>query len=161
MVKIGHFPDYVNENAARWVAFFVVILTAVSFFFPESYLVVPLSFGFLARTLYGPRYSPTAQFVLKILIPFLKVSNKEVPGPPKRFAQLVGFLFSFTAICLLWVNHLFAYKIVLGILLFFASLESFLGFCAGCFAFGLMMKIGLIPEDVCERCNNINYGENI
>jgi hypothetical protein len=24
-----------------------------------------------------------------------------------------------------------------------------------------MMKIGIIPQEVCEKCNNINYGENI
>ncbi|HNI86719.1 MAG TPA: DUF4395 family protein, partial [Leptospiraceae bacterium] len=48
-------------------------------------------------------------------------------------------------------------KITLGILSFFAFLESFFGFCAGCFIFSYLMKWGFVPNDVCERCSNINY----
>ena len=31
-------------------------------------------------------------------------------------------------------------------------MESALGFCLGCRAFAGLMSIGLIPEQVCERC---------
>ena len=37
----------------------------------------------------------------------------------------------------------------------FAFLESALGFCVGCKAFALMMKVGVIPAEVCDRCNNV------
>ena len=41
---------------------------------------------------------------------------------------------------------------VLAVLVVFASLEAFLGFCAGCFVFARLMRLGLIPESVCKGC---------
>ena len=46
-------------------------------------------------------------------------------------------------------------QIVLAVLLVPASLEAFLGFCVGCQIFGRLMRAGVIPEDVCEACNDI------
>jgi len=36
-----------------------------------------------------------------------------------------------------------------------AGLESVFGLCLGCKAFALLMRFGVIPAEVCERCNNI------
>jgi len=36
-----------------------------------------------------------------------------------------------------------------------ATLESVFALCIGCKAFALLMRIGVIPESVCEECNNI------
>jgi len=36
------------------------------------------------------------------------------------------------------------------------QLEAFAGFCLGCAVFGFLQRRGLIPEDVCEACNNIS-----
>nr|WP_245634637.1 DUF4395 family protein [Janibacter limosus] len=46
--------------------------------------------------------------------------------------------------------------IVLGVLTLFATLEAALGFCAGCFAFGHLMRLGVIPEETCEACADIS-----
>ena len=46
---------------------------------------------------------------------------------------------------------------VLGVLLCFASLEAFLGFCGGCFVFGYLMRWGLIPQETCEKCSNLVF----
>ena len=43
-------------------------------------------------------------------------------------------------------------------LVLFAGLEAFVGFCAGCFVFGYLMRWGLIPAETCERCNNLSFG---
>jgi hypothetical protein len=45
--------------------------------------------------------------------------------------------------------------IVLGMLALAATLESVFAYCLGCKVFGLLMRAGVIPEEVCERCNNI------
>ena len=37
----------------------------------------------------------------------------------------------------------------------FATLEAALGWCAGCWAFGHLMRLGLIPEETCAACNDI------
>ena len=47
---------------------------------------------------------------------------------------------------------------VLGVLLAFATLESVLGFCAGCFVFGYLMRWGFVPAETCEKCNNLSLG---
>ena len=45
--------------------------------------------------------------------------------------------------------------LVLSALVIAAFLESALGICLGCKAFAILMKAGVVPEEVCERCNNI------
>jgi hypothetical protein len=45
---------------------------------------------------------------------------------------------------------------VLGVLIVAASLEAFAGFCLGCVIFGFLQRRGLIPQEVCEACNNIS-----
>jgi hypothetical protein len=42
--------------------------------------------------------------------------------------------------------------VVLGILVVFAVLESVFAFCAGCVTFRILMRMGLIPDDVCKSC---------
>jgi hypothetical protein len=46
--------------------------------------------------------------------------------------------------------------VLLAVLIAAASLEAFAGFCLGCTIFGFLQRRGLIPEDVCEACNNIS-----
>jgi hypothetical protein len=36
-----------------------------------------------------------------------------------------------------------------------ALLESAFGLCLGCKAFAILMRVGMVPPEVCERCNNI------
>jgi hypothetical protein len=36
-----------------------------------------------------------------------------------------------------------------------ASLEAFAGICLGCELFRIGMRVGLVPETVCEECANI------
>ena len=36
-----------------------------------------------------------------------------------------------------------------------ATLESVFALCVGCKIFAVLMRIGVIPESVCERCNDI------
>ena len=45
--------------------------------------------------------------------------------------------------------------VLLAVLIAAASLEAFAGFCLGCSIFGFLQRRGMIPEDVCEACNNI------
>jgi hypothetical protein len=65
---------------------------------------------------------------------------------------LVGLVFSSLALVLFFFVTPLAAKIVIGILALFAALEAGLGFCAGCFVFGYLMRWGLIPESVCREC---------
>ena len=157
------FPELINEVAARLVAIGVLVLSSVVLFLlidKNNYVLFFLSiliYGFLARVSSGPKISPLALFVTKLIVPRLNFKEKLVPGPPKRFAQGIGLIFSlFTAIT--FVVNLNSISIILiSILILFAALEAFIGFCAGCKVFKLLMNIGLIPNDVCEKWSNYQF----
>ena len=36
-----------------------------------------------------------------------------------------------------------------------AGLESIAGYCVGCKIFGLLMRIGVVPESVCVECADL------
>ena len=78
-----------------------------------------------------------------------------MPGPPKRFAQAVGLTLTTVASILLALGWTGAATALVAVLLVFALLESVVGFCAGCWVFGHLMRLGVIPQEVCEACNDI------
>ncbi len=150
------FPDPVNEVSARLVATGVVVMAVTAIIFDVRGLTLVLAYGFLARVLTGPTLSPLGQFVTRVLTPRLPFAPRPVPGPPKRFAQGVGATFTVTAVILTYgFDAWTAAQVVLGLLVVAASLEAFVGLCLGCRAFALLMRAGIIPESVCERCADI------
>ena len=147
------FPNPVNEVAARMVAAMVLALTLATILTGSPWLAVALAYGFLARVLTGPTLSPMGLLATRVLAPRSRITPRLVPGPPKRFAQSIGLVFSMTALVLIFaVGSMPAAVGVLAVLAVFASLEAFAGFCAGCFVFNHLMRWGVIPESVCEEC---------
>ena len=152
MKSILSFPNPVNEVAARSVAGMVLALALATILTGEPWLLLFLVYGFVARVLTGPTLSPIGLIATRLVVPLLNITEKPVPGPPKRFAQFVGLVVSSVgAVLFIWVSPI-AGKSVLGVLAVFAALESGFGFCAGCFVFGYLMRWGLIPESVCLAC---------
>jgi hypothetical protein len=45
--------------------------------------------------------------------------------------------------------------VLVGLVAIAATLESAFAFCLGCRIFALLMRAGLVSDEVCERCNNI------
>ena len=157
MSKIFSFPHPVNEYAARSVAACVCILTIATIITSWLPLAIFLAYGFWARVLTGPSLSPIGQFSTRIITTKFIKSDRPVARPPKRFAQAIGVCFSTGAlICLLLEIPSIAQALLI-ILAIFAFLESAFGFCAGCKTFSLLMKIGLVPAEICERCNNLSF----
>jgi hypothetical protein len=153
--KLIGFPNPVNEVSARLVATGVVTMAVATVAFRLTWLLAVLFYGFVARVLTGPKLSPLGLLVTKQITPRVPFREKLVPGPPKRFAQGMGLTFSGTALVLAVAHHWFAAQIVLGLLIVAASLEAFAGYCLGCKTFALLMRVGLIPQSVCEECNNV------
>jgi hypothetical protein len=149
------FPDTVNEKAARVVAGGVAVIALVTLITGWHWLLVPLALGFLARVLTGPKLSPLAQLATRVVAPRLGAA-KLVPGPPKRFAQSIGLTFTvIAAAASLWFDRPGVASGLLGVLVIFATLESVVGFCAGCWMFAQLMRLGVIPEHVCVACGDI------
>ncbi|MCZ9880840.1 DUF4395 domain-containing protein [Arthrobacter sp. B2a2-09] len=148
------FPNPVNEYAARITAGLVVLAAVATLLSGLGWGLVLIAAGFWLRVLFGPRVSPFALLSVKLLAPRVGPA-KLVPGPPKRFAQGIGAVLSTAAVVLFFTGFSLGAWILLALLIVAASLESFVGFCLGCAIFGFLQKHGLIPEDVCEACNNI------
>jgi Domain of unknown function (DUF4395) len=154
--KLFSFPNPVNEVSARLVAGGVVILSVLTITLQQPWLLIPLAYGFVARVLTGPTLSPLGQFVTRVLTPNLPFKEKLVAGPPKRFAQGIGATLSVSALILHFgFGATTAAYVLVGFIVIAATLESVFAICLGCIVFGVLMNVGIIPEEVCERCNNI------
>jgi hypothetical protein len=149
-----NFPNPVNEKAARVVAGGVVVMALAVAVLGWGWVLVPLTYGFIARVTTGPRFSPLGLLATRVAAPRMG-QPKLVPGPPKRFAQGIGVAFSLVA-SVLWVSGFVgASRVVIAMLLVAAALEAFVGFCLGCRIFAVLMRMGVIPDEVCEECNDI------
>jgi hypothetical protein len=150
------FPNPVNDKAARTVAAVVLVEVIVTIATGWYWLTIPLAYGFWARVLAGPKLSPLGWTAMNVIAPRLG-ERVYVPGPPKRFAQAMGTVMSSAALVLgLILGDHTAADVVLALFIPAAGLESILGYCLGCRVFALLMRAGLIPEEVCAECADIS-----
>jgi hypothetical protein len=148
------FPRTVNEKAARVVAGCVALVALVALLASAQWLLIPLALGFWARVLTGPKLSPFALLATRVVAPRLG-PPKEVSGPPKRGAQGMGAAIT-TLGSLAWLLGLGTVAdVLLAMLVVAATLESVFAYCLGCQIFGLLMRAGVVPEDVCAECADI------
>jgi hypothetical protein len=149
-------PNQVDEVSARLIAGGVVLMCLATVAFGQPWLIVVIAYGFAARVIAGPKLSPLGQIVTRIVRPRLHVAPRPVPGPPKRFAQAIGLVFSTVAAILVFgAGASTAGYAVLSALAAAAALESLFGFCLGCRMFDVLMQLGIIPRHVCEACERV------
>jgi len=153
--RVFAFPNPVNEYAARSTAGVVVVLALAALITGQGWGLLLIAGGFALRLLFGPRISPAALLSVKVLAPLFG-PPKLVPGPPKRFAQGIGTVVSGAAAVLFFAGVPAAAWALAAVLIVAASLEAFAGLCLGCLIFGLLQRRGVIPESVCEACNNFS-----
>lgn len=161
MPKLLSFPNPVNETSARVVAGGVVVMAAGAAALDQPWLMVPLTYGFAARVATGPKLSPLGQLATRVVTPRLNVDHRFSPGAPKRLAQGMGLAMSGGALLFHFgLRRPRAAKTLLGMLTVAAGLEAGLGLCLACKLFALGMRLGVVPESVCEECNDIwrRYG---
>ncbi|HSZ37496.1 MAG TPA: DUF4395 domain-containing protein [Acidimicrobiales bacterium] len=158
MRSLFSFPNPVNEVSARLVAAGVVLMSVLTIAFDQKWVTVVIAYGFVARVLTGPTLSPLGQLVTRVITPRIGLAARPVAGPPKRFAQGVGAAFSLSALILTGLGYWTAAEAMLGLLVVAATLEAAFGICLGCMTFGLLMRAGVVPDEVCERCNDIWAG---
>lgn len=157
--RLIEFPNPVNEKAARVVAAGVALLSLLALATGWYWILPLLAVGFWLRVATGPKLSPMGQLATKVVAPLLG-PPREVPGPPKRFAQAIGAVMtSLGAILVFGFGIEAAGTVILVMMASFATLEAAAGICVGCHMFRLLMKVGLIPDEVCEACNDLSLRE--
>ncbi len=117
----------------------------------QYWLLVPLALGFLARVLTGPRLSPFGLLATKVIAPRLGEPHY-VAGPPKRFAQAMGLAMTSAGTVLVLLGLEGAAAAVLVAMIVAAALESIFAVCLGCKVFSALMRLGLVPAEVCVEC---------
>ena len=148
------FPNPVNHTAARLVAAGVVLIDVVALSTGALWLSALLAYGFVARVAAGPRLDPLGRAAVA-LAPRIHPGAPLVPGPPKRFAQSLGALFTLAALACLLAGENAATTVLLALLLVPAVLEAGFGYCLGCELFAIGMRFGLVPESICVECADL------
>lgn len=165
------FPPVVNDRAARTTAMLVVVLTVLTVVTSLAgwdavalVLNTLLFLGFVLRVLAGPRFDPFGRLSVRWLAQAVFGDPLPTAGPPKRFAQGIGVVFSGVALVLRltgltgstglagstgWTG---AADVVLSLLIVAASLEGFVGLCLGCRAFSWLQDRGLISAEIRSDC---------
>lgn len=155
--ELFRFPDPVNETSARLVAGGVVLQAVLFLVVREGWVLIPLTFGFLARFATGPTLSPLGQFATRLATPVVErrlaardraLRSRLVAGPPKRFAQAIGLGVA-AAASVAWVLDATTTSYVLvAMLAVAASLEAGFALCLGCLAYNAIWG--------CADCDNIS-----
>lgn len=127
----------INERKVRLIAFMVFVLALYYLISNAVFVPIFLVVDFLLRSFGLGKFSLLALFSDQI-IRLLQFSYKPVFYPPKRFATRIGLVFSL----LILTFHLFDCLPFLPayVLAFFAFLESFFGFCAGCYIYNFFVR---------------------
>lgn len=148
------YPRTINEKAARVIGAVVAVTLAVALATGAWWLAVPIAYGYWARVLGAARLSPLARLAGDVVAPRLG-PPKPVSGPPKRFAQGMGAAFSTGGALAFALGAPTVGAALLGMLVAAATLEAVFALCLGCKIFALLMRAGLVPEEVCAECSDI------
>ena len=124
----------INENKARLIAFFVLALTLVYLKTGFWLIMAFLLMDFVLRATNLGRYSLLG-FISDAVIKQLKIKPKPVDRAPKRFAAMIGVLFTIAILASSVLQlHVVVFSLA-AVLSIFACLESFFAFCAGCYVY--------------------------
>jgi hypothetical protein len=146
----------VNDAAARTVALGVFSMCVLALATGWAWILIPLTYGFLARVATGPTLSPLGQFATRVSGPRIVAWQKFVPGPPKRFAQGIGAVLTVAA-TVTWLSVGWSdARWILILPIIGATLEGFFGYCIGCTIFGWLIRAGVVPESICAECGDLS-----
>ena len=159
----SRFPAVVDDVTVRLIAAVVLVIGVIALATQQWWLYAVLAVDFSLRAALGPSVSPIARLVQRWIRPAVSAAKRPTAGPPKRFAAAIGAVMTVAA-TVLWVVGLVtgstvatAGVVVIGVVMvLFPALESIFGICVGCILFSGLMRLGVIPEEVCLECADIN-----
>ena len=150
------FPRVVDEVSVRIVAAQVLVVAVLALVSGQPWLYGVLAVDFGLRVAYGPRFSPLAHLTLRVIRPRIAASPRETAGPPKRFAAAIGAVLTTLATVFVYGFGWPAAALAIGVVMVvFPAMEALLALCVGCKVFAVLMRLGVIPEQVCLDCADI------
>eukprot|EP01117_Protostelium_nocturnum_P013916 TRINITY_DN523_c0_g1_i5.p1 TRINITY_DN523_c0_g1~~TRINITY_DN523_c0_g1_i5.p1 ORF type:complete len:150 (+),score=33.80 TRINITY_DN523_c0_g1_i5:110-559(+) len=106
---------------------------------------------FLIRFLTGPRFQPSAWFYALVIVKIFKPKGRYLPGPPKKSAQMDGFILSTISFILYMCNQTSAAFWVLSIFGILVANQMLFGICPGCMKWHLLSLTGFLPPKMAQE----------
>lgn len=125
----------------------VVILTGLAFLL-NSPIIVLITAIIMALAALAPAASPFKLVYQRVVLPLrlLRPRVVEDDPAPHRFAQGVGATFLIVSSLVLFLTHLTILGWVLDLIVFvLAGINFTVGFCAGCFVYYHLGRLGVLP----------------
>jgi len=138
----------VDQTALKFNQAAIIIFTLLGFILDRPYLVLFVGLVLAVGTI-APDMALFKQVYFKLLKPrgLLKPKLVKDDPAPHQFAQGVGAFFLLVSSSLLIVlgNTLVGW-VLAWIVIILAGVNLFFSFCAGCFVYYQLAKVGLIPR---------------
>lgn len=125
-----------------------VVLTALAFIFQQPVIVL-ITAIIMALSAFAPAISPYRLLYKSVVVPlgWLKPRIVEDDPNPHRFAQGIGTVFLVASTLVLFLSPFTTLGWVLDLIVFVLSgINLTVGFCAGCFVYYHLGRLGLLPR---------------
>jgi hypothetical protein len=132
--------EVVEERSTRIGAGLTLLVVAVSVWYGRFWIPLALAVDFALRSRGRVAFSPIAQ-ASKGLRKVFRIRAVPINAGPKRFAALVGAVFSLGIAVGLRLNLPWLALGAAAVLVPCAALEAFLGFCVGCKVYNLLQRL--------------------
>ena len=138
----------IDTHLAKFSQACTVVLTALAFLLNQPIIVV-ITAVIMAIAALAPNISPYRLLYRYIVVPLhlLRPHIVEDDPAPHRFAQGVGAVFLIVASILLLLTKATLVGWILNLIVFvLAAINLTVGFCAGCFVYYHLGRLGLLPK---------------
>ncbi len=129
-----------DETIIRIIAAFVTLIGITNLFVHSYILSLVLCYDFLIRLSALGKYSPL-KILSATISKSLKLPKKFIYAAPKRFAALVGFIFSIAITLTLIFNLNFLFYTLSSTLIVCAVLESVFSICVACYLYSFINQL--------------------
>jgi hypothetical protein len=141
-------PLRVDTHLAKFSQACTVLLTGLAFLLNQPWLVL-ITAVIMTLSAFAPTISPYRLLYRGIILPLhlLKPRVVEDDPAPHRFAQGVGAAFLIASSIALFFLHVPVVGWALDLIVFvLAAINLIVGFCAGCFVYYHLGRLGLLPR---------------
>lgn len=138
----------VDTHLGKFAQASVVILTALAFLLNQPFIVLATAI-LMAWAAIAPEVSPFRLVYRGVVLPLhlWKPRIVEDDPAPHRFAQGVGAAFLIAASIVLLLAKVYTVGWILDLIVFvLAGINLTVGFCAGCFVYYQLGRLGLMPR---------------
>ena len=138
----------VDTHLAKFSQACVVILTGLAFLFNQPIIVLIAAIIMALATL-SPAASPFKILYQRVVLPLglLRPRVVEDDPAPHRFAQGIGAAFLIASSLILFLTQATILGWTLDLIVFvLAGINFTLGFCAGCFVYYWLGRLGVFPR---------------